>query len=335
MTTALNVYGTNAASTTLSTAGLLVSVTGASGNGQSTTKCGTSTGFSEMYALGTANAWQAAGSLAAVTPSGNGWLYDTTALENQQLAAGTYTPAIRAKISVGTATADMYVNVYKVASDLVTYTLIGTCSLLAQSLSTTIANYTFAGNSLPSMTFGTGDKLYYHVVFNLSVNGSGSSTATIAFTNANSATQGRAANAELDTPGYNPVATSNIQVTDAGVNLWRNADRGADNSLITYVALGTSNTAPAASDTKLGNEVFRKAVTSYTNGLTGEILVTGYFSSTDAVGVNIAEIGFFGGANASSAANSGTLIAHGLYTLNNKTNLQSLQAVLDLTYLHL
>lgn len=333
MTTALSVFGTNAASSTLTTAGLLVSVTGASGNGQSTSKCGTSTGYSEVYGLGTTLAWAAAGSIGS--PSGNGWLFDTTSLEGQQIIAGTWTPLIRAKISVGTATADMYVRAYKLASDLTTYTLIGTCSLLAQSLGTTIANYNFAGNSLSSMTFGTGDKLYVDVWFNLTVNGSGSSTATIAFTNANSATQGRASNAEVDTPGYNPVAVSNIQITNAGVNLMRNANEGADNSLIKYVALGTSNTAPSATDTQLGAEVFRKAVTSYTNGSTGEILVTGYFSSTDAVGVTIQEIGFFGGITASAAANSGVLIAHGLYTLSSKTNLQSLQAVLDLTYTHL
>lgn len=333
MATSLNVYGTNIAATTLSTAGLLVSTTGATGNGQSTSKVGTSTGYGEIFALGTANAWAAGGAIGS--PSGNGWLFDNTSLEAQQIAAGTWTPLIRAKVSVGTATADMYVRAYKLASDLVTYTLIGTCSLLAQSLTATIASYNFAGNSLSSMSFGTGDKLYIDVWFNITVNGTGLSTATIAFTNANSATQGRASNAEIDTPGYNPVATSNIQITDAGVNLMRAANAGANTDIITYVALGSSNTAPAASDTKLGNEVFRKAVTSYTNGLTGEILVTGYFSSTDAVGVNIAEIGFFGGVNASSAANSGTLIAHGLYTLTGKTNLQSVQAVLDLTHTHL
>lgn len=335
MTTALNVYGTNAASTTMSTAGLLVSVTGATGNGQSTTKCGTSQNYGEIYALGNTLAWAATGSIGS--PSGHGWLFDTTSLEGQQIIAGTWTPLIRAKISVGTATADMYVRAYKLASDLITYTLIGTCSLLAQSLTTTIANYNFAGNSLSAMTFGSGDKLYVDVWFNFGAagNSSGSSTATIAFTNSNSATQGRASNAEVDTPGYNSVATSNIQITNAGVNMLRDATRGANNPLISYVALGTSSTTPAATDTQLGAEVFRKPVTSYTNVTTGELLVTGYFSSTDAVGINIAEIGFFGGASASSVANSGVLIAHGLYTLSSKTNIEALQAVLDLTYTHL
>ena len=53
----LEIYGTNAPATTVATAGLLTNVTGASGNGQSTTKCGTSTGFSEIYGQGTTGAW--------------------------------------------------------------------------------------------------------------------------------------------------------------------------------------------------------------------------------------------------------------------------------------
>ena len=186
------------------------------------------------------------------------------------------------------------------------------------------------------MSFGPGDKLYYHVVFNITTNGSGSSTATIAFTMANSATQGRAANAELDTPGYNALVASNIQITNAGVNLMRNGNSGAANPLIKYVALGTSSTTPTANDTTLGAEAFRKQVVSYTNGSTGEILVTGYFSSTDAVGINVAEIGIFGGNTASSAANSGILVAHGLYALGHaKTGLEAVQAVLNLSYTHL
>lgn len=333
MTTALNLYGTNAASTTMPNAGLLVSVTGASGNGQSTTKIGTTTQYVEIFANGT-TALQT-GVVSIGSPTGHGWLFDTTSLEGQQIIAGTWTPLIRAKVSDGTINADMYVRAYKLAADLITYTAIGTCSKLAQGLTTTIQNYNFAGNSLSAMTFGTGDKLYIDVWFNLSSPVGTLSTSTIAFTSANSATQGRASNAEVDTPGYNAVAASNIQITNAGVNLLRNANSGADNPLITYVALGTSSTTPAATDTQLGAEVFRKAVTSYTNGTTGEILVTGYFSATDAVGINITEIGFFGGITASSAANSGVLIAHGLYTLSNKTNAQALQAVLDLTYTHL
>lgn len=219
MTLALSLYGTNAASSTLNTAGLLVNITGASGNGQATTKCGTSTGFSEIPAQGTANAWAGAAAIGAA--SGNGWLFDSILLEGDMLLAGTFTPKIRAKISVGSATADMYVVVYK-RTKAGGYITIGTCSLLNQALGTSIANYNFAGNSLPATPFYVGEKLYYAVWFNLSVNNSGSGTATIAFTNSNSAALGRASNAELDTPGFAPIPI-------IGGGLYRGRDRDRRN----------------------------------------------------------------------------------------------------------
>jgi hypothetical protein len=123
-----------------------------------------------------------------------------------------------------------------------------------------------------------------------------------------------------------------ITITNAGLNLMRDGLAGANNSLIKYVALGTSITAPVAGDVKLGAEVFRKAVTSYTNGATpGEILINLYLASGDAVGKDIEEVGFFGGNNATSVANTGILLAHGLYAHNPKLNTESITFTLDFT----
>jgi|SRR5882762_6066132 len=103
-----------------------------------------------------------------------------------------------------------------------------------------------------------------------------------------------------------------ITITDAGLNLVRNGTKG--NSLkITYVALGTSTTAPTTGDMQLGAEVFRKAVTSYQDGATGQEIITLYLGSNDAVGDGIKEVGFYGG-NATDTADSGDLLARGLYT---------------------
>lgn len=182
-------------------AGLLVSVTGASGNGQPTTKVGTSTGFSEIPGRGTAANWQ--GLAAMGSPSGAGWLLDSTILQGQQIIAGTWTPKTRAKISVGTATADMYVNAYKYVGGA--YTLIGTCSLLAQALGTVLTAYNFSPTVLSTMQFGGSGYLYIDVWYNVTVNNSGSGAATIGFTNSNSASLGRAGEAEVDTPGFTSV----------------------------------------------------------------------------------------------------------------------------------
>ena len=123
---------------------------------------------------------------------------------------------------------------------------------------------------------------------------------------------------------------SAITITNAGLNAIRDATKAATSVKITYVSLGTSNTAPATSDTQLGAEVFRKAVTSYTNGSTGEILINLYLAPSDAVGDDLQEVGFWCG-NASNTLNSGTLFAHGLYSHNPKTALESIQFQLDLT----
>jgi hypothetical protein len=125
---------------------------------------------------------------------------------------------------------------------------------------------------------------------------------------------------------------SAITKTDAGLNLARDGDSGANNSKITYVAFGTGTTAPTNADTKLVAEVFRKKVTTYVNGSTGEILVSMYLSPGESVGTDIEEVGFFGGNTATSAKNSGVLIGRGLWVHNPKTNLESITFALDKIY---
>lgn len=124
---------------------------------------------------------------------------------------------------------------------------------------------------------------------------------------------------------------SAITMTNAGLNLLRDGTSGANNAKITYVALGTSSTAPAVTDTLLGAETFRKAVSTYTNGTTGEILVSMYLGPNDDIGGNIQEVGFFGGNTASASPNTGVLLAHGLYAHNPKTGIESITFTLDLT----
>ena len=126
--------------------------------------------------------------------------------------------------------------------------------------------------------------------------------------------------------------TITYTLTNAGHNLFRDAAQGAANPKITYAALGTSSTAPTTGDTKLGAEVFRKKVATYsTTGTTGEVLVWLYVAPGDAVGVNIQEVGFFGGSGATNAANSGVMVARGLYS-HTKTNLESITFPLDATF---
>lgn len=119
-----------------------------------------------------------------------------------------------------------------------------------------------------------------------------------------------------------------VTKTTIGLNLLRDGRSGAQNPKITYISLGSSANAPAAGDTQLGAEFFRKAVATYTNSLTGEIITGVYIAPTDAVGFDIEEVGYWAG-TATSAANSGVLIAHGLYPHGTKTALESITIQAD------
>lgn len=57
-------------------------------------------------------------------------------------------------------------------------------------------------------------------------------------------------------------------------------------------AVGRDNTAPALTDVGLGQETFRKAVTSFSEPANGQLLTTVYISPSEAVGL-IEELGWF------------------------------------------
>lgn len=112
--------------------------------------------------------------------------------------------------------------------------------------------------------------------------------------------------------------------TNDGKNLSRDAGKGV-NAQFKYVALGTSNATPTANDHTLGAEIYRKAITSYTNGSQpGELIVNVYFGAGEVVGANIEEIAIFAGTSATSAANSGVMMARALFHLVGKTNQQDI-----------
>jgi hypothetical protein len=120
--------------------------------------------------------------------------------------------------------------------------------------------------------------------------------------------------------------------TNAFVNMLRDALRaGTSSEEITWVAVGTSSTAPAATDTQLGAEVFRKVMTTDAAGAAaGEGLFTLYLAPGDAVGVVIAEVGWFAGPSAGSGANTGVLVARALYS-HTKVITESINLLFDLT----
>lgn len=114
-------------------------------------------------------------------------------------------------------------------------------------------------------------------------------------------------------------------ITSAGKNLLAESLRNASlDAEIKYIAIGSDNTAPSSGDTTLGNETFRKAVTSQTAGGSVGVTITNlYVAPEEAVGT-IEEIGFFSGSSASATTDSGTLFARVLYS-RTKTAVESIQ----------
>jgi len=113
-------------------------------------------------------------------------------------------------------------------------------------------------------------------------------------------------------------------IVNVGLNMVRDAlDTAAFDAEIKRVALGTSNTAPAMTDTQLGAEIFRKVVTSTSTPAVGQLQTVWYIAPAEAVAA-IEEIGWFAGVAAGAAANSGILVARVLYP-RNKTALESIQ----------
>ncbi|SRR5258708_2714646 len=200
MPTALTVLGVNTASSTLSTAHQLVTSTGGTANTSNTTTINASTGFGELYASGNSAAWAAGSVNTAIAPSGNGFLYDVTTLEGQQIVAGSWVPIPRLSVFTASITADIYVRAYRYNSSTLTYTSIGVCLLSGNTITTTGASFTFAGTSLAAANFGVGDKLYIDIWLNILTNAG--STGEYVRLIQGAGTTGRLLYMEIDTPGY-------------------------------------------------------------------------------------------------------------------------------------
>lgn len=88
---------------------------------------------------------------------------------------------------------------------------------------------------------------------------------------------------------------------------------------------------PSATDIQLQNETARVPIAAGVVGAAaGETLVSGYFDPSTATGTYV-EVGYFGGATATSASNSGTLVARDLMWWPHTVNVDSYTNQLDST----
>ncbi len=211
MATALTLYGLSSAATTISQAGLSTATGGGASTTTKTTLIGTATGFGEIVAQGTTNAWPALNSLPG--PSGMGFLFDVTTLEQQQLLAGNWTPSIRLNTSVGSITADLYVRFWLYYNGIFwpcSSTQGPNYALLAgQAITTTPTTYALPATPLPQLSLLSGYKVSWGVWANILTNSTGSGAATLALT-VSSTSQG-VTSCQVVTPGYQPLTQSQLQ----------------------------------------------------------------------------------------------------------------------------
>src|SRR6266516_1766340 len=170
MVTALSTYATNAPSASLPNAGTLATAAGGAEVSIITAPPFTGIGYFEMLALGGSSKLYTA----LPSPTGFGWLLDSTLLEGQSLVAGTWTVvAALANPGIGiigwqsfsatyfsSALWDFYVRFFRFNLPNGNYTLIGNGSLTSQLLPAARTLFTFPSISGILSTFTTGDKLY-------------------------------------------------------------------------------------------------------------------------------------------------------------------------------
>ncbi|MFD2704245.1 phage tail-collar fiber domain-containing protein [Salibacterium lacus] len=118
-------------------------------------------------------------------------------------------------------------------------------------------------------------------------------------------------------------------ITDAWLNTLRDASLGDISNLeIKYIALGAdggSTLTLEESNTKLGDEQFRKEFTKIETTGTGEIKRTVNINSAEA-NFHIKEIGIFAGSDATSSSDTGIMVARVFYD-RNKDELESINIV--------
>lgn len=162
-------YGSKTASVTLSTANeLITSDSSIPNESTAITAVATDDTYGELPSQGTASLWPNHGT--EPSPSGKGYLWDTTALEGKTVEPQTWKPSIGVQLKTASgstsATFVFYFRVYKRSSGG-SYTLIvegDTNPTVVTSASPTVLNtwnnmYTVTGTD-----FSTGDKLYVDII---------------------------------------------------------------------------------------------------------------------------------------------------------------------------
>lgn len=212
--TSLTVLLADAAATTISTAKKLYSIVGAANSGYPfyATTFGSSTGYGEIHNTNFTG-WNAGASIGS--QSGNGFLWDVTTLEGQQILSGNWSPTIRLTSMLGgsptgTISCSILVRASKYSSGG-TYTTIMTATATGQTLTSTATTFNLPATSASAVNFSTGDKLYIDIWLNITGTTGGANAVRLNRLSTDTTNLTGDPNAQIVTPGYQPSATARTQ----------------------------------------------------------------------------------------------------------------------------
>lgn len=242
MTTALSAYGSNVASSVLTTACSLATATGGTLASKTTTAPNDSSqNYLEVLSQGGTGTTYA--SLPA--PTGHGWIADGISLSGNQFVAGNWSSVARMSLTTGTMTNTLVQRYWVYNSVSLTYTAIGSITTTGNAFSTTTTSYSDPFTALgASPIFGANDYLYIdEFVKPTTGTWTGQGVKNVVTT---SAAQGDASNFAITTPGYASVTTTTYSFTEAL--------SASDSLLVTQIVLPVE--ALSASEKMLATDVW-------------------------------------------------------------------------------
>jgi|SRR5580765_742951 len=212
--TALVLYGSSVASSTLSTANKLATTTGGTET-TTTTTAPNDNGAHEYIEALSQGGTDASGSSTLPAQSGKGWLLDSTVLEGQTLSSGNYIVVLNFNdTGVSGYVMDGLTILFSKRSSGGTYTTIGSIASGSVTQNGVKLQVTFPTTSLPSMAFSTGDKFYAGLFYQSgSVTGSNTwSGDSMILYLSNSGTAGVANDMQITTPGYSATGSTTHRI---------------------------------------------------------------------------------------------------------------------------
>lgn len=215
MTTALTEFLITTASVNASTANKMLenASTGGTLTNKNTNLVSGTTGWVELWSQGNPSASTGAGS--EPSPSGHGWLDDST-LTGNNFVSGTWTATINLETTTtGSFVCDIHFRAFQHNVISLVDTLIAEMVLASQTvISTAFTTFNVSATGIAaSNSFGSNDHLYLDCLLNITSNGT---TGNMRVQMSSSATLGNV-QAQLLTPGFQLTpATTNHFVSDGG-----------------------------------------------------------------------------------------------------------------------